>query len=154
MSAACGGDRQGEPHAAPRQFEETRPAGPPLRPDRRTESVADPLVKAHVLPRRLAKAEVPVSVPEIGAKLLYHRLQTDAASPPRQFPELFHEQDHADGASRHRGTSGRGKENPRNVRSPGGATPLFALLTFSLSRLVMKRVRLAIPRCPARWLRP
>ena len=58
-----------------------------------------------------------------------------------------------DGASRRRGTGGRVKENPRNVRSPGGATALFALFTVSLSVVVMNRVRLAITRCPARSLR-
>ena len=44
-----------------------------------------------------------------------------------------------DGASRRREPGGRVKENPRNVRSPGRATALFAPLTVSLSVCVMKR---------------
>jgi hypothetical protein len=45
-----------------------------------------------------------------------------------------------DGASRQCGTGGRVKENPGSVRSP------------SLIVVMMNRVRLAITRCPARWL--
>jgi hypothetical protein len=45
------------------------------------------------------------------------------------------------------------KLNPRNFRSCGRATALFASFTLSLSLCVMNRVMLAITRCPARSLR-
>jgi len=45
------------------------------------------------------------------------------------------------------------KLNPRNFLCPGRATALFAWFTLSLSRCVIKRVTLSIPRCPARSLR-
>ena len=45
------------------------------------------------------------------------------------------------------------KLKPRNVRSRAAATALFATLTLSFSRVVMKSVILAITRCPARALR-
>ncbi len=44
------------------------------------------------------------------------------------------------------------KLNPRNFRSCGCATALFASFTLSLSFCVMNRVTLSITRCPARSL--
>jgi hypothetical protein len=44
------------------------------------------------------------------------------------------------------------KLNPRNFRSCGRATALFASFTLSLI-IVMNRVTLSITRCPARSLR-
>ena len=45
------------------------------------------------------------------------------------------------------------KLNPRNFRSCGRATALFASFTLSLSFCVMKRVMLSITRWPSRSLR-
>src|SRR5207245_10366703 len=42
---------------------------------------------------------------------------------------------------------------PSSVRSRADATALFAALTLSFGRVVMKSVRLAITRCPARAVR-
>ena len=98
----------------------------------------------------MAEAEVAAPAPEVGAQLLHHGLQADAPGPPRQFPDLRLEPDHGGRRQPSPRAGGRVKENPRNVRSPGRATALFALLTLSLSLVVMKRVMLAITRCPAR----
>ena len=43
--------------------------------------------------------------------------------------------------------------NPRNLRSSGRATALFASLTLSRSLLVKNRLTEAMTRSPARWLR-
>ena len=45
------------------------------------------------------------------------------------------------------------KPKPRNDSARAGTTALFAMLTWSLSRRVIKAVRLAITRWPARALR-
>ena len=57
------------------------------------------------------------------------------------------------GAMRRLGSVWFVKLKPRNFRSQGRATALFVLLTWSLSRSVMKAVRLSITRWPARRLR-
>ena len=57
------------------------------------------------------------------------------------------------GAIRRRGSLPFVKLKPRNFRSLGRATALFAWFTWSLSFVVRNRVMLSITRSPARWLR-
>jgi len=57
------------------------------------------------------------------------------------------------GAIRRFGGSALVKLKPRNFRSHGSATALLDWFTFSLSFLLMNRVRLFITRSPARRLR-
>ncbi len=132
---------------------ESRPALLPLLPGCRPESAPDPRVKVGEHRRRLTAAEGAVPAPEVGAKLLPHGLQTHASGPPRPFPDPRL----APGHRGRRQPSARGRRagagDPQDRPLPWGATALFAPLTFRLSVVVMKRVRLAIPRCPACGLR-
>src|SRR5258708_1459492 len=57
------------------------------------------------------------------------------------------------GAMRRLGSLLRLKLNPKNFRSSGRATALFASFTLSFSRRVRKRVTFVITRCPAPRLR-
>ena len=95
---------------------------------------------------RFAKAEIAAPAPHIRGQIVHCRLDADALGPSRDVPDSRLNRSSDFGAIVRLISGPAVKLNPRNFRSCGRATALFASFTLSLSFCVMKRVMLSITR--------
>ena len=117
----------------------------PLTPEGSPQSQPDPASESDQYLGRLAKAEIAAPAPHIRGQLFHCRLDADALL--RVMSRIRCLNRSSDFGAIVRLTSGPAvKLNPRNFRSCGRATALFASFTLSLSFCVMKREMLSITR--------
>ena len=118
------------------------------------DSTSPPKPRFQVLEhaRGLAEAEVAAPSDEVWREVLDQLRQADPPCPAGQVPDLRLELSRAFGAMR-RSLPSFEMLKPRNLRSSGCATALFASLTVSRSFVIRNRLTEAITRSPARRLR-
>ena len=137
------------------QRDQCRSATPwcfPLAPKSCPQSQPDPASESDQLLRCFAKAEITAPAPHIPGQLFHCRLHADALGPSRDLPDSLLEPFQRFPRNRAPYVRTAVKLNPRNFRSCGRATALFASFTLSLIFCVMKREMLSITRWPARSL--
>src|SRR3954465_4009411 len=151
MRATSGLRRQIPADAAASQLGEPSSPAFPLLPGDGTQPSPGPLVEVAQHRRSLAEVEVAAPPSEVDRQLLDDLREALASRTTRQFPHSASEP----GQRLRRDAPSRlcvplVKLKPRNLRLPGRATALFALLTLSLRRPVKNLSMLAITRSPAR----
>ena len=113
----------------------------PLAPESGPQSQADPARESNQHLGCFAEAEIAAPAPHIWDQFFHCRLDADALGPSRDPPDSLLEP-FSDFRAIVRLMSGPAvKLNPRNFRSCGRATALFASFTLSLIFCVMKRVK-------------
>src|SRR5271170_6663301 len=118
----------------------------PLAPEGSPQSQADPASESDQHLGRLAEAEIAAPTPHIRGQLFHYRLHAGALGPSRDLSDSLLEPFQRFRRNRAPMFGPAVKLNPRNFRSCGRATALFASFTLSLSFCVMKREMLSITR--------
>ena len=130
-------------------YDKCRAATPwcfPLAPESGPQSQPDPASESDQHLRCFAEAEIAAPAPHIRGQLCHCRLDADAPGPSRDLPDSPLNRSRDFGAIVRLMSGPVVKLNPRNFRSCGRATALFASFILSLSFCVMKRVMLSITR--------
>ena len=118
----------------------------PLPPPSRPKPPSHPAGEGYQHRRRLAEAKVVAPAHHIASQLFPCGLKADTFGPSRDFPIRCLKRSKALGAMTRLTSEPRLKLNPRNFRSCGRATALFASFTLSLSLCMMNSVTLFITR--------